>query len=127
MHKDSGSDEVTLDAFAFEFDDISSAVTLQRRDGALVLDVLLDSRDPVDIMVDFTSDGLQFDAIAQMQSDLKSIEFADQAIKVEGHGRQHFAVLLHRDGDLAAEHEASIKLRFTSNGRLIKEGSLVTR
>jgi len=127
MHKDSGSDEVTLDAFAFEFEDISSAVSLQRRDGALVLDVLLDSRDPVDITVDFTSDGLQFDAIAQMQSDLKSIEFADQAIQVEGHGRQHFAVLLHRDGDLAADREASIKLRFSSNGKLIKEGSLVTR
>jgi hypothetical protein len=127
MQKDGSSKEVTLDAFAFEFDSISSAVSLQRRDGALVLDVLLDSRYPIDITVDFTSDGLQFDAIAQMQSDLKSIEFADQAIHVEGTGRQHFAVLLHRDGDLAAEHEASIKLRFTSNGKLIKEGSLVTR
>jgi len=127
MHQDKSSDGVTLDAFAFEFEEISSAVSLQRRDGALVLDVLLDSRDPVDITVDFTSDGLQFDAIAQMQSDLKSIEFADQAIQVEGHGRQHFAVLLHRDSDLAADREASITLRFTSNGKLIKEGSLVTR
>ncbi|MFT5139687.1 MAG: hypothetical protein ACI9H8_000028 [Lysobacterales bacterium] len=127
MQKDGSSKAVTLDAFAFEFDSISSAVSLQRRDGALVLDVLLDSRDPVDITVDFTSDGLKFDAIAQMQSDLKSIEFADQAIHIEGTGRQHFAVLLHRDGDLTAEHEASIKLRFTSNGKLIKEGSLVTR
>lgn len=127
MQQESGGEEVTLDAFAFEFDGISSAVSLQRRDGALVLDVLLDSEGPVDIVVDFTSDGLQFDAIAQMQGDLKSIEIADQAIHIEGSGRQHFAVLLHRDGDLAADHEASITLRFTSNGELIKEGSLVTR
>jgi len=123
----SASDTVTLDAFAFDFDEISSVVSLQQRDGALVLDVVLDSRNLVVITVDFTSDGLQFDAIAQMQSDLKSIEFANQAIHIEGTGRQHFAVLLHRDGNLAADREATITLRFTSNGKLIKEGSLVTR
>ena len=48
-------------------------------------------------------------------------------IAVKGHGRHHFAVLLHRDSDHAVESEASIKLRYTSNGRLIKEGALVTR
>lgn len=127
MQSDRVNGEETLDVFAFDFDDISSAVSLQRRDGALVLDVVLDSTNPVDITVDFTSDGLQFDAIAQMQSDLNSIEFADQAIQVKGHGRQHFAVMLHRDSDRAVSHEASIKLRYTSNGKLIKEGILVTR
>ncbi len=54
MQKDGDSDEVTLDAFAFDFDSISSVVSLQRRNGALVLDVQLDSRVPVDITVDFT-------------------------------------------------------------------------
>jgi hypothetical protein len=106
---------------------MSSTVRLQRRDGALVLDVLLDSKDPVDITVDFTGDGLQFDAIAQTRSELQSIEFADQAIQVKGHGRHHFAVLLHRDSDLADDSEASIGLRFSSNGVILKEGSLVTK
>jgi hypothetical protein len=127
MRNDRAEEEVTLDALIFDQEEISSAIRLQRRDGALVLDVLLDAKDPVDITVDFTSDGLQFDAIAQTQSELQSIEFADQAIQVKGHGRHHFAILLHRDRDQAADSEASIKLRFSSNGRLIKEGSLVTR
>ena len=127
MRNDRAEVEETLDALIFDLQEVSSAVRLQRRDGALVLDVLLDAKDPIDITVDFTSDGLQFDAIAQTQSELKSIEFADQAIRVQGHGKHHFAVLLHRDSDHAVESEASIKLRYTSNGRLIKEGALVTR
>jgi hypothetical protein len=127
MRNDRAAEEETLDTLIFDLDAVSSAVRLQRRDGALVLDVLLDAKDPVDITVDFTSDGLQFDAIAQTQSELKSIEFADQAIQVKGHGRHHFAVLLHRDIDHAVDHEASIKFRFTSNGKLVKEGALVTK
>jgi hypothetical protein len=127
MRNDRAEVEETLDALIFDLDQVSSAVRLQRRDGALVLDVLLDARDPIDITVDFTSDRLQFDAIAQTQSELKSIEFADQAIRVQGHGRHHFAILLHRDSDHAVDSEASIKLRYTSDGTLIKEGALVTR
>lgn len=127
MRNDRAEEEETLDTLVFDAGGVSSAVRLQRRDGALVLDVLLDSKNPVDITVDFTSVGLQFDAIAQEQSELESIEFADQAIRVKGHGRHHFAVLLHRDSDHAVDSEASIKLRYTSNGALIKEGALVTR
>lgn len=121
------SDEVTLDTFAFELDELSSIVRLQQRDGSLVLDVFMDSTDPVEITVDFTSDGLQFDAIAQMESDLNSIEFAGQAIRVKGRGRQHFAVLLHRESNHADSDEVSIKLQFSSNGKIVKEGALVAR
>lgn len=127
MRNDRAEVEETLDTLIFDLEQVSSAIRLQRRDGQLVLDVLLDAKDPVDITVDFTSDGLKFDAIAQTQSELKSIEFADQAIQVKGHGRHHFAVLLHRDSDRAESSQASIALRFTSNGELLKEGSLVTR
>lgn len=124
MRNDRAEVEETLDALIFDLEEISSAVRLQRRDGALVLDVLLDAKDPVNITVDFTSDGLQFDAIAQTQRELHSIEFADQAIQVQAHGRHHFAVLLHRDDESVAGGQASIKLRFTSEGKLLKEGDL---
>jgi hypothetical protein len=127
MRNDRAEVEETLDTLIFDLDRVSSTVRLQRRDGALVLDVLLDAKDPIDITVDFTSDGLKFDAIAQTQSELQSIEFADQAIQVKGHGRHHFAVLLHRESDLANNSEAKITLRFTSNGELLREGSLVIK
>jgi len=127
MRNDRAAVEETLDALIFDLDQVSSAVRLQRRDGALVLDVLLDAKDPVDITVDFTSDGLQFDAIVQTRNELQSIEFADQSIRIKGHGQHHFAVLLHRDSDRAVDSEASIGLRYSSEGRLLKEGAVVTR
>ena len=127
MRTDREHKGVTLDAFSFEMGQVSSSVRLVEQDEALVLDVILESAEPFEITVDFTSDGLMFDAIAQLQSDLKSIEFADQAIQVKGHGRQHFAVLLHRDVARPVDHEARIGLRFLSNGELVKEGTLGTR
>jgi hypothetical protein len=127
MRTDRDHKGVTLDAFSFELGQVSSSVRLVEQDEALVLDVVLESAEPFEITVDFTSDGLMFDAIAQLQSDLKSIEFADQAIQVKGHGRQHFAVLLHRDDARPVDHEARIGLRFLSNGELVKEGTLGTR
>jgi hypothetical protein len=127
MRNDKVEVEETLDTFIFDIEQLSSTIRLQRRDGALALDVLLDSKDPVDITVDFTSDGLQFDAIAQAQGELQSIEFADQAIQVKGQGQHHFAVLLHRDSDLAVSGGAKIELRFASNGEIVKEGTLVIK
>jgi hypothetical protein len=127
MRPDHRAEGVTLDSFNFKLDQVSSSVSLVQRNGSLILDVTLDSGEPVEITVDFTSDGLKFDAIAQMKSDLKSIEFADQAIQVTGSGQQHFAVLLHRDDAQPVNHEARIGLRFSSNGELVTEGSLVTR
>lgn len=121
------SPSVTLDEFSFDLGELSSSVSLVQREDALVLDVTLMSAEPVELTVDFTSDGLMFDAIAQMESDLNSIEFADQAIRVSGHGSQHFAVLLHRDQAQPVSDEARIGLRFTSNGLLVKEGTLRSR
>ena len=120
------SGEVVLDSYSFEIEQLSSSVSLQNRDGALVLDVLLDATGPGEITVNFTSDGLQFDAIAPMQSDLSSIVVAGQAIQVKGSGRQHFAVLLHRDDKSAGGAAASIKLEYSGDGKLLKSGKLTT-
>jgi hypothetical protein len=119
--------EVVLDTYSFEIDRLSSSVSLQESDGGLVLDVQLDSTGPVDIIVDFTSDGLQFDAIAQLQSDLGSIEVADRAIQIKSRGRQHFAVLLHRDDETADGTAATIRLDFSSEGKLLNSGKLTTK
>ena len=118
---------VTLDQFSFDIEQLSSSVMLLQREGGLVLEVSLDSEDPVEITMDFTSEGLMFDAIAQTESDLSSIEFADQAVQVKGSGRQHFAVMLHREDAQALNAEASIKLQFSRNGQLVREGILLTR
>ncbi len=118
--------DVVLDQYSFESEQLSSSVSLRRRDDALVLDVELDSAAPFDITVDFTSDGLRFDAISQLDSDLSSIEVADRSIQVKGRGRQHFAVLLQREG-AAGGSAARIRLDYSSDGKLLNSGELVTK
>lgn len=125
--KDQQVQGARLDSFSFDVENLSSTVSLLERDDGLVLEVQLDSQEPIEITMDFTSDGLMFDAIAQMQSDLNSIEFADQAVQVKGKGRQHFAVMLHREEAATVSDEASIKLQFSRNGNLVKEGVLLSR
>lgn len=119
--------DVVLDRYSFESDQLSSSVSLRRRNDALVLDVELDSAALVDITVDFTGDGLQFDAISQLESDLSSIKVADRAIQVTGSGRQHFAVLLHRDEAAAGSRGATIRLDYSSDGKILNSGELVTK
>lgn len=127
MQNDGSVGAVRLDGFSFDTDEIASSVSLQQRDRTLVLDVILTSTHPVDITVNFSGDGLVFDAIAQIQSELKSIGVNGQAIQISGQGRQHFAVLLHRESGPVEQAEASFKLNFASNGKVVKEGTLVTK
>ncbi len=107
-----------LDGFSFEIDQLSSEVALVRREDALVLDMQLDAAGPISVTVDFAGEGLQFDAIAQMQSDLDSIEIADRNIRIQANGRQHFAVMLHSDPLQLAN--ARILLNWSSQGKSLK-------
>lgn len=127
MQNDSRSRAVTLGSFSFDLDEVVSSVNLQQRDSTLVLDVVLDSPHVVDISLNYSGDGLVFDAIAQIQSDLDSIGVNGQAIQISGRGRQHFAVLLHRESGPAEPGEARFELGFARNGRTVKEGTLVTK
>jgi len=120
------ADEVTIDSYSFEIEQLSSSVSLRERDGVLVLDVLLDSTGPGEITINFTGDGLQFDTITQVDSDLSSIEVAGPAVQVKGRGRQRFSVLLHRDDRPADSATASIKLEYSGDGKLLKSGKLTT-
>lgn len=127
MQNDSKSRAVTLGSFSFDLDEVASSVNLQQRDQTLVLDVIINSVHPVDIKVNYNGDGLVFDAIAQIQSNLDSIGVNGQYIQISGKGKQHFAVLLHRKSDPVEQTEASFRLGFIRDGKLVKEGTLVTK
>ncbi len=111
-----------LSRFDFDIEQLSAEVNLVRRDEALVLEMLLDAVGPVSITVDFAGEGLEFDAITQLQSDLDSIEIADRNIRIEASGRQHFAVLLHEGSGQSAN--ARILLDWSSAGRSLKTAEL---
>jgi hypothetical protein len=46
---------------------------------------------------------------------------------VQARGRQHFAVLLHRDEGLAVSAEATIRLAYYGDGILLNSGELVAK
>lgn len=113
-----------MDRVSFDLDTLSSEVTLYRQQSALVIDVDLEARSgPVEVRVDFAGHGLDFDAIAQMQSELSSIEVADNEVRIMADGSQHFAILLNQDR--AEGRAARIDVSWTSNGQLLKNAQLV--
>jgi hypothetical protein len=113
---------VVLDSFAFDLEPLSSEIDLLRRDANLVLDVQLNSAAAVHVTVDFKGNGLAFDAIAQMDSDLQSIEVADHTVRITSIGRQHFAVLLHQDP--GAPVDARLLVNWHIDGKVLKTKEL---
>lgn len=117
---------VLVDRYAFELEQLSSEVSLVRRSDALVLEMQLEAGSGVDVTVDFTGEGLQFDAIAQMDSDLESIEVADRAVRIAATGRQYFAVVLHDEAAPADGRQARIRLAWARNGEVLQTRELTT-
>lgn len=113
-----------LDTYAFRAGGVESRVLLERRHGALVLDIQVDSDEPVDISVTLAAGGVRFDALAQSGDSLESIEIAGQTLRIRALGRRQLTALLHRVDDAAFEGKEKIELEFSSNGKLLQRGSL---
>ncbi len=103
---------------------LQSHVSLERRNGKLVLDITIDSDEMTDISVDFGNTALRFDALAQIQSQLESIQIAGHVIQVRSNGRQRFTVLLHRVDEHEPDDTEVVKLEYSRNGLLVQQGIL---
>lgn len=124
MAPDSGGARTILDTFSFERTGIASIARLERRDNALVLDVRIDTMRPVEIVMDFAAAGLEFEALAQTQTWLESIQFANNVLRVKGRGQRRFSVLLQMSDDISFPGETKIGLEYSSDGTLLEQGSL---
>jgi hypothetical protein len=114
---------ILIDEYSFAIEQLSSAVSLEERDGILVLDMRLESGDPVEITVDFAGNGLRFEKISPIQGDPGYIEVAEQSVQVRAAGRQHFAVFLHR-AEAVAEKPGNIRIDYSIDGKLLNSGKL---
>lgn len=119
------SDVDILDTFAFHVAGIESLVQLERRNGALILDIQIDADKPVDIFVDFSTAGVLLDALAQTEKPLESIQLTGHSLQIRALGKRRFTALLHRADHTAFAREAKITLEFSSNGQLLQQGSLI--
>jgi len=113
-----------LDTYAFHAPGIASEVTLERRNGMFLLDIRIDSAEPVDVSVDLASAGVRLQALAQTEDSLESIEIEGRTLHMRAHGRRQLTALLERTEHAGRQGLETINLEFSSEGRLLQRGSL---
>lgn len=109
---------------ATQLPELEGQVELQRQNGNLLLDVRLDAAESVDLRIDFTAAGLRPVGLLQHRTPFESIEISDRLLRARGVGGHHVSVSLRRAEDAAAADETAIRLEYSSNGRVLKQGSL---
>jgi hypothetical protein len=112
-----------VDTFAFRAEGIDARLSLERRDGALLLDIRVDAAESVGISVDLAAAGARLNALAQTGYPLEAIEITGHVLHVRGRGRSQLTALLHRIDDTASAGD-TIELEFSSDGKLLQRGSL---
>ena len=113
-----------IDTFDFRSDGLESLVQLQRRDNDIYLDIQIDADATLNIAVDMSSTGVRPGALAQLDHSLESIVVEDQTLHLRATGQRRLTVLLRRVDDAPIAEEAKITLEFSSDGRLLEQGSL---
>lgn len=113
-----------LDRFSVDETGVLSIARLEQRGDSLVLDIRIDTKQLVEVAVDFAASGFEIEALAQTQSNFESIQFADQVLRIKGRGQRRFAVLLRKGDDTSLASEANINLEYSSNGILLQQGTL---
>jgi hypothetical protein len=113
-----------LDRHAFRMEGLDSQILLERRDGALLLDIQVDAGEPIDISVDLAAAGARLDALAQTGSSLESIEISGRTLRVRALGRRQLTALLQRVDDAPVAGTEKIELEFSRNGKVLRRGSL---
>ncbi len=113
-----------IDTFDFRSNGLRSLVQLQRRNNDIYLDIQIEADGSLDISVDMSGTGVRPGALAQLDNSLESIVVEDQALKLRATGQRRLTVLLRRVDDASIAEEAKITLEFSSDGRLLEQGSL---
>lgn len=117
-------DSVVLDTFAFHGEGIESHVSLERRNGMLLLEIRIDAEASVEISVDLGSAGARLEALAQTEDSLESIEIDGRVLRMRAQGRRQLTALLKRAEDAGQQGRNTMDLEFSSDGRLLQRGSL---
>lgn len=116
-----GSHDI-LGTHRFRADGVESRVQLERRDGALLLDIRVDAARDVEIDVDYSAAGLRLDALLQVNGSVESIQITDHVLRLRARGQRTLTALLHKNIGRPMPDMPLMRFRFTSNDELqIKE------
>lgn len=104
---------------------LSSSVTLKQSGTDIILQVELDSIEPVVLSARFLDSGLRFKSVAQIDSGLDFSQPGNQEIRMSGHGKHRFSVLLSRAEEPGSQADDTITLEYFSAGELIQKADLI--
>lgn len=121
------ADKVVLDRFSFDDAGVSSVARLEKRGKAVVLDVMIDADSAVDLLIDFGGTNLQFEAVAQTDTEFDAMQFSNRVLRVKGSGARRFSVLLRSPDGVAYTGDEAIRLEYSSQGSLLQAGALKSR
>lgn len=118
------SDPELLDYYDFDEGSVRGLVQLRSAEDALMLDIQFVAEEPVDIEADLSRAGLRPGTLSQFYGALQTVEISDESLKIRGNGRQRLIIELRNRDDAEVAGEATIGLVFSSNGRLLQQGTL---
>ena len=113
-----------VDTYSIHEAGLEGQVSLERRDGLLLLEIAVDADTPVDISVDFASAGTRLDALMQHENPFESIEITGRTLRVRAHGRRQVTALLQPNEEAGSDRTEKINIEFSSKGKLLQRGSL---
>ncbi|MBT8132733.1 MAG: hypothetical protein KJO35_10720 [Gammaproteobacteria bacterium] len=113
-----------IDRLEIDTTDYSGDFRLERRSGQLAINVVLNANRPIDIAVDLTRAGVQFDSLTETHGRLESVSTSTSQVRLHGTGRKQFTILLRRDEKAETAGTAVIHLDFSRNGEVIGRETL---
>lgn len=114
---------VVIDSFHFRGASALGEVKLLERAGVFALEFQLDADEPVQFDVDFSGNGLAFDAFARQDLDLEAVSWNGETLSARARGEQRFVILMRRSGEPVAQG-AKIGLSISQQGETIDSGWL---
>ena len=100
--------------------DVAGIVSLRSAGSLLILDFDLVATDRIEVEADYSDPSIWFNGFAQLPSEGTTVSAENGRVRLGMAGKRRYAVYLHNQGG----RDATVKLRFLSDGQLVHETSL---
>lgn len=121
-HGDSGQRGHVLDSIRLDGGQLSGLVELRSENDLFTVDVQLNSKVPVDVVMDFAGRGLDLESASNSSDVENAVSFGDGKIRLASNGEEHFSVKLRRTS--GAQTNGPIALDFYAGERLVEQAEL---
>jgi len=111
-----------LDSIRLDSGQLNGLVEIRNENDLFTVDVQLNSKVPVDVVMDFAGRGLDLEGASNSSDSENAVSFGDGRIRLASNGKEHFSVKLRRTSE--ARSSDPIELDFYAEDRLVKKAEL---